>query len=292
MYRHRKCGETEIGTGNSDNGSLRDESSGFDRVQRRSNDSRDGKKKGPEVKRELEEKGLSFRNNQGEKHTNKINNRGPLIRSIPSSWSEKDRMIKKRRGRHNKEVQFVPEKAEKGTIVHTSRSEQDQATRMPDEEVINNGKTRKGEERGQRNPCHWRSCSYDNPTPLAHADASRDVLPRGGTSQDDRRSLFVSYLYKLEGCLISRQKSGENASQAAENVNGGYGADTVTRNYVQFWFRRFYSGIFDVKDAPRTGRPVVENVDEITEIIKVDRHVSSHSITQELKVETICAKFD
>ncbi|GFX57069.1 uncharacterized protein TNCV_2963491 [Trichonephila clavipes] len=46
---------------------------------------------------------------------------------------------------------------ERGTIVHTSRSEQDQATRMPDEEVINNGKTRKGEERGQRNPCHWKS---------------------------------------------------------------------------------------------------------------------------------------
>ncbi|GFW91452.1 retrovirus-related Pol polyprotein from transposon 412 [Trichonephila clavipes] len=65
------------------------------RVQRRSNDSRDGKKKGSEVKIELEEKGLSFRNNQGEKHTNKTNKRGPLIRSIPSSWSEKDRMIKR-----------------------------------------------------------------------------------------------------------------------------------------------------------------------------------------------------
>ncbi|GFY30263.1 uncharacterized protein TNCV_4065141 [Trichonephila clavipes] len=39
IYRHRKCDETEIGTGNSANGSLRDESSGFDRVQRRSNDS-------------------------------------------------------------------------------------------------------------------------------------------------------------------------------------------------------------------------------------------------------------
>ncbi|GFU78894.1 uncharacterized protein TNCV_307351 [Trichonephila clavipes] len=46
IYRHRKCDETEIGTGSSDNGSVRDESSGFDRVQRRSNDSRDGKKKG------------------------------------------------------------------------------------------------------------------------------------------------------------------------------------------------------------------------------------------------------
>lgn len=78
---------------------------------------------------------------------------------------------------------------------------------------------------------------------------------------------------------------GENASQAAEIVNGVYGADTVTANYVQFWFRRFCSGIFDVKDAPRTGRPVVENVDKITEIIEVDRHVSSRSIAQELKID-------
>ncbi|GFT17173.1 uncharacterized protein TNCV_4738891 [Trichonephila clavipes] len=104
IYRHRKYDETEIGTGSSDNGSLRDESSGFDRVQRRSNDSRDGKKKGSEVKRELEEKGLSFRNNQGEKHTNKTNKRGPLIRSIPSSWSEKDRMIKKEKKSRREET--------------------------------------------------------------------------------------------------------------------------------------------------------------------------------------------
>ncbi|GFX09076.1 hypothetical protein TNCV_4166551 [Trichonephila clavipes] len=88
---------------------MRDESSGFDRAQRKSNDLRGGKKKGSE------------------------------------------------RERHYKEVQFDPEKAEKGTLVHTPRREQDQATRMPDEEVINNGKTKKGEERVQRNPCHWRS---------------------------------------------------------------------------------------------------------------------------------------
>ncbi|GFW92786.1 mariner Mos1 transposase [Trichonephila clavipes] len=48
----------------------------------------------------------------------------------------------------------------------------------------------------------------------------------------------------------------KNASQAAEIVNGVYGADTVTANYVQFWFRRFRSSIFDVKDASRTGRRV------------------------------------
>ncbi|GFV43735.1 histone-lysine N-methyltransferase SETMAR [Trichonephila clavipes] len=77
---------------------------------------------------------------------------------------------------------------------------------------------------------------------------------------------------------------GENASQAAEIVNGAYGADTVTANYVQVWFRRFCSGIFDVKDVPGTGRSIVENVDKITEIIEVEPHVSSRSIAQELKI--------
>ncbi|GFV32244.1 uncharacterized protein TNCV_1675301 [Trichonephila clavipes] len=34
------------------------------------------------------------------------------------------------------------------------------------------------------------SCSLANPTPLAHADASRDVLPRGGTSQESNVWVF------------------------------------------------------------------------------------------------------
>ncbi|GFV26224.1 integrase catalytic domain-containing protein [Trichonephila clavipes] len=44
---------------------------------------------------------------------------------------------------------------------------------------------------------------------------------------------------------------GESARQVAEIANGVYGANTVTGNYVQFWFRQFRSDIFDVKDAPR-----------------------------------------
>ncbi|GFW94740.1 histone-lysine N-methyltransferase SETMAR [Trichonephila clavipes] len=78
--------------------------------------------------------------------------------------------------------------------------------------------------------------------------------------------------------------NGKNARQVAELANGVYGADTVTAKHVQFWFRQFRSGIFDVKDAPRSGRPVVKNVDKITEII-VDQHVSSRSIAQELKID-------
>ncbi|GFW98802.1 histone-lysine N-methyltransferase SETMAR [Trichonephila clavipes] len=77
----------------------------------------------------------------------------------------------------------------------------------------------------------------------------------------------------------------ENASQVAGIVNGAYGANTETATYVQFWFHRFRSGTFDVKDAPRTGRPVVKSVDKITEIIEVDRHVCSRRIAQELKID-------
>ncbi|GFX12205.1 histone-lysine N-methyltransferase SETMAR [Trichonephila clavipes] len=54
---------------------------------------------------------------------------------------------------------------------------------------------------------------------------------------------------------------------------------------MHFWFRRFCSDIFNVKDVPHTGRLVVENVDKITEIIEVDRHVRSRSIAQEFKID-------
>ncbi|GFV07038.1 histone-lysine N-methyltransferase SETMAR [Trichonephila clavipes] len=45
------------------------------------------------------------------------------------------------------------------------------------------------------------------------------------------------------------------------------------------------SGIFDVKDSPHTGRPVVINVDKITEIIEVAEYDSSRSIAQELNID-------
>ncbi|GFW60795.1 histone-lysine N-methyltransferase SETMAR [Trichonephila clavipes] len=55
---------------------------------------------------------------------------------------------------------------------------------------------------------------------------------------------------------------------------------------LQFFFDKGENAsIFDVKDAPRTDRPVVENIDKIREIIEVDRHLSSRSITQKLKID-------
>lgn len=70
---------------------------------------------------------------------------------------------------------------------------------------------------------------------------------------------------------------GKNASQVVENLNSVYGPDIGTVNHAEFWFRRFRSGNFDIKDAPRTRRPIMENVES-------DRHVITISIAQELKV--------
>ena len=57
--------------------------------------------------------------------------------------------------------------------------------------------------------------------------------------------------------------------------------------FVQFMdaqrcFQHFRSGAKVIEDAPRSGRPVVENCDKIAELIERDRHSSSRSIGQEL----------
>ncbi|GFV02715.1 putative DD34D transposase [Trichonephila clavipes] len=92
---------------------------------------------------------------------------------------------------------------------------------------------------------------------------------------------------RLRGCRLVglREKPRKIPDQVAEIANGVYGADTVTANYVQCWFRPLRSGIFNVKDVPRTDKPIVDNVDKITEIIEIDRHVSSRKIAQELKID-------
>ncbi|GFU65981.1 uncharacterized protein TNCV_3458451 [Trichonephila clavipes] len=94
--RCRRDVQIKIRTGSSDSNSSRHESSSFESVQRRSNESQYGRKKVSGVK-VLEEKGISFKIDQGEKHTGKADKHEPLIRSPHRSWSEPSRKIKRRR---------------------------------------------------------------------------------------------------------------------------------------------------------------------------------------------------
>ncbi|GBP48253.1 Cyclic AMP response element-binding protein A [Eumeta japonica] len=49
-------------------------------------------------------------------------------------------------------------------------------------------------------------------------------------------------------------------------------------------FKRFQSGNFDVKDEPRSGRPVTIKGGAILEKIEQDWHINSYDIAEELKI--------
>ncbi|GFV09753.1 hypothetical protein TNCV_2598081 [Trichonephila clavipes] len=81
----------EIRIGSSDSNSSRHKSSDFESVQRRSNESQYCRKKRSGVKRDLEENGISFKIDQGERHTGTSDERLQLITSPPGFWSETNR---------------------------------------------------------------------------------------------------------------------------------------------------------------------------------------------------------
>ena len=87
---------------------------------------------------------------------------------------------------------------------------------------------------------------------------------------------------KIRHILQYYYDKGKNAAHAANKICALYGPDTVSISTAQRWFQRFRSGAEVIEDAPRSGRPVVENCDKIAELIERDRHSSSRSIGQEL----------
>lgn len=78
---------------------------------------------------------------------------------------------------------------------------------------------------------------------------------------------------------------GENASQACEKICAVYGEGTLSKSAARKWFARFRSGNFNVKDEPRSGRPITDKADEILEKVKHDKHISSVQIGAELGID-------
>jgi len=54
-------------------------------------------------------------------------------------------------------------------------------------------------------------------------------------------------------------KKGKNATQAAKKICDVHGHDAVSVRVVASWFKHFQSRNFDVKDAPRSDRPIWKN---------------------------------
>ncbi|XP_061722930.1 histone-lysine N-methyltransferase SETMAR-like [Cydia pomonella] len=85
--------------------------------------------------------------------------------------------------------------------------------------------------------------------------------------------------------LLFYFRKGNTAAQAHRKLCSVYGDDCLRERQCQNWFARFRSGIFDLKDEPRPGRPTVEKVDQILNEIEVDRYISSRDIAVKLNVD-------
>ncbi|XP_025163175.1 histone-lysine N-methyltransferase SETMAR-like, partial [Harpegnathos saltator] len=97
-------------------------------------------------------------------------------------------------------------------------------------------------------------------------------------------TMYMSHLVILYCDLKYHYDQREKTEQAAKKVCAVYGPNTVSNATAKRWFQRFRSGNMDVEDETRSGRPIVENVDKIMEIVESNRHASTYSIAQELKI--------
>ena len=96
---------------------------------------------------------------------------------------------------------------------------------------------------------------------------------------------WVKFLKKYAvWCFFTTKKAKTQHKHAEKFV---YGADAVSELRTQEWFVRFCSGNFDVKDRPRSGRPVTEKIDEILQLVEQDRHVSCQKIANALRINHV-----
>ena len=77
---------------------------------------------------------------------------------------------------------------------------------------------------------------------------------------------------------------GKNSVQARKKLYDVYGEKSLRERKCQNGFARFRFGDFDLKDAPRSGRPNEVDDDKIKAMIKNNRRSTTGEIAEKLKV--------
>jgi len=90
---------------------------------------------------------------------------------------------------------------------------------------------------------------------------------------------------KIRYILQYHYDKGKNVVQACEKICAIYGEDTLSKSAAQKWFVRFRAGNFNIKDKPRSGRPITEKSDEIIIKVERDKHVSTVELARELGID-------
>ena len=90
--------------------------------------------------------------------------------------------------------------------------------------------------------------------------------------------------------LLYYFRKGENPVQARKKFYDIYGQKSWTERQCQNWFARFCSGDFDLKDAPRSGRPTEVGGDKIKAMIENNQRSTTREIAEKLNISHTCVE--
>ena len=78
--------------------------------------------------------------------------------------------------------------------------------------------------------------------------------------------------------------------QVRKKLYDVYDEQSLTESQCQNWFARFRSGDFELKDAPRSGRPTEVDDDKIKAMIENNRRSTTREIAEKLNISHICVE--
>ena len=79
-------------------------------------------------------------------------------------------------------------------------------------------------------------------------------------------------------------KKGKNATETQKKICAVYGEGAVTDRTCQKWFAKFRAGDFSLDDAPRSGRPVEVDSNQIKTLIENNQRYTTRETANILKI--------
>lgn len=79
-------------------------------------------------------------------------------------------------------------------------------------------------------------------------------------------------------------RKGKKAVEAHRKICAVYGDDSLKLRQCQNWFSKFRSGDFNLKDAPRSGRPIEVDGDKIKALVESNRRLTTREIAETLNI--------
>ena len=98
----------------------------------------------------------------------------------------------------------------------------------------------------------------------------------------DRKSEVNLSCKELRVFLLREFCLGLQATEAARNIYGTMGEDTLSIRTVQHWFNQFKSGKLELNDSRHSGRPLEVDVDVLKQIVEEDPRLSTHCLAERL----------